>query len=117
MSETVKGEQYYIGDGENQFKDLKPAEDVIVEVNGVGYKTGSSARNNELNFISDKITFENSKPLFPELENIKNIIAGLQQQIEAMQCCGNCAHFFSQESLCLESDCDAQVCDKWELRE
>ncbi len=47
----------------------------------------------------------------------RDIEEELRQQIKAMQCCGNCAHFFSQESLCLESDCDAQVCDKWELRE
>ncbi len=110
MSETVKGEQYYIGDGENQFKDLKPVEEERMSKGG---KIGvGENKYKELKFNSGDVIGYNSKPLYTELENIKNIIAGLQQQIKAMQCCGNC----KREIL----DCNDNYCvyldSKWDCK-
>ena len=45
---------------------------------------------------------------------LRKRIAGLEAQIDKMECCANCKHYFC---MCENVDDEKQYCDKWELAE
>lgn len=71
-----------------------------------------------------KMQFVSNEEVVKQTVKANNILKEIEQQIEKMECCGNCEYDYEKSMLFWEEDfvfhcgdVDNNKCDKWELSE